>query len=150
MECSVPERMKEVSTSHSPWPLWECEGLLGVLTLPWRVLYDCYWYLRHAQAVYALRFDGQSILMRPRQLPWALWGLLTCWCRTLPDVHLLGKHSTSLVAWGEPHAFRSLGLRTIVASSASPYRFLSSGGPRSAPLERIAVETFPHAVIFMV
>ena len=68
-----------------------CVCLIAMaFTFLWRILSNCYWYLRHAQAVYALRFEDQSILMTPYQIPSALWGLLTCWCRTLPDVHLLG------------------------------------------------------------
>ncbi len=53
--------------------------------------------MQEGQRVYALVFKNQDILMRPDQLPYALWCFCTCFFRVLPDIQLLGaaKSGTS-------------------------------------------------------
>eukprot|EP01104_Vermistella_antarctica_P002498 TRINITY_DN12737_c0_g1_i1.p1 TRINITY_DN12737_c0_g1~~TRINITY_DN12737_c0_g1_i1.p1 ORF type:complete len:407 (-),score=40.12 TRINITY_DN12737_c0_g1_i1:49-1269(-) len=55
-----------------------------------RLLRNCIWYRNDSQRVFALKYGQQDILLEPRQLPWACWGVATCWARTLPDLIIVG------------------------------------------------------------
>jgi hypothetical protein len=100
------------SSSLAHLPVWQRVLLLSLLpvALPLQIIQNLLWYASSggAQTVYAVKMENTDILMKntAADILKAVFGLLTCPWRRLPDVHVLGaakSGTTSLVEYMKQH-----------------------------------------------